>query len=65
MSPRRRVYTVEAFLRRDLRRWKRMVLRPRASLLAERYAHQPIDRRVDRHVNRHVTHVAKKPRRRG
>lgn len=49
----RRVYTVEAFLQRDLRGWKGMVLRPRASLLRDtRVVRGPLDRHVDRRVNR-------------
>ena len=55
MVKKRRVYTVEAFLQRDLRRWKRMVLRPRASLLKDtRVVRGPLDRHIDRWVNRHT-----------
>ena len=55
MPRKRRVYTVEAFLKRDLTRWKRMVLRPRASLLKDtRVVRGPLDRHVDRRVNRHA-----------
>jgi len=51
----RRAYTVEAFLQRDLRRWKRMVLRPRASLLKDtRVVSGPLDTHIDRGVNRHA-----------
>ncbi|MDI6814797.1 MAG: hypothetical protein QMC90_01755 [Dehalococcoidales bacterium] len=51
----RRVYTVDVFLRRNLRRYTRMLLRPRASLLVEKHPVSPIDKHVDRHVyDKHV-----------